>query len=140
MNSRMTTRAVVVLLLTMLCLAASGCGRPANRVSGTVFFGGKPLSGGSIVLLASDGLPYRGLIGPDGKFALTNVPPGLARVAVTSLVEPAPSGGHSKNTQNARGASLAPSASRIPMRYGDLAQSGLSVTVEGETPLDLNLR
>ncbi len=144
MNSRvwqtMAARTAGIVLVLALCLAGSGCGGPPNRVSGKASFGGKALSSGTVLLLASDGQPYRGLIAPDGTFVIPSVPPGPAQVAVTSLGEQTRSSGRGRVAQNARIGLPAATFSRLPLRYGDLAQSGLSVTVAGDTVLNLDLK
>jgi hypothetical protein len=101
---------------------------------------GRPLSDGTVLLLASDGQAYQGQIGPDGHFTIPEVPRGEARVTVTSLVEGPRNGGGAWGGGHGRVGPQAPTYSRIPMHYSDLAQSGLTTTVTDDTALDLDLR
>jgi len=85
-------------MLFFLAVATGGCGQsgPADRatVSGMVLFEGRPVTGGSIRLVAADD-PTRqahGRIRKDGSFTLTGSPVGLAKVAVetSSVLEGVP--------------------------------------------------
>jgi hypothetical protein len=125
--------------LGLLVVAGVGCGE-RTKVSGTVSYLGRPLPDGTVLLLASDGQAYQGQIGPDGHFAIPEVPRGEARVTVTSLVEGPRNGGSASDGGRGRVGLQAPTYSRIPMRYSDLAQSGLTTTVTDDTALDLDLR
>ncbi|HEY7314766.1 MAG TPA: hypothetical protein VH643_35790, partial [Gemmataceae bacterium] len=71
---------------------------------------------------------------------IAQVPQGEVRVAVTSLAERPRSSGRTGGAGHGRVASPAATYSRIPMRYGDLAQSGLMATIAGDTVLDLDLK
>jgi hypothetical protein len=127
------------ILLGLLAMVGVGCGE-RTQVSGTVSYLGQPLPDGTVVLLASDGHAYHGQIGSDGRFAIAEVPRGEARVTVTSLVEGARSSGGAGGGGHGRVGPQAPTYSRIPMRYSDLAQSGLTATIADDTALNLDLR
>jgi hypothetical protein len=128
----------------LAALATAGCGKGRGQVSGTVSYLGRPLPEGTVLLLASDGQAYDAPIGPDGHFTVTGVPPGEAKVAVTSF---APAGearqelaGGLAPVTNTRLSATTHPAARIPLRHGDLEQSDLRVRVVGDTRLDLDLR
>jgi len=85
-------------MLSFLAVVAGGCGQsgPADRatVSGRVVFEGRPVTGGSIRLVAADD-PTRqahGRIRKDGTFTLTGSPVGPTKVAVetSSVLEGVP--------------------------------------------------
>jgi hypothetical protein len=135
---------VAVAFGLLAALATAGCGKGRGQVSGTVSYLGRPLPDGTVLLLASDGQAYDAPIGPDGRFTITGVPPGEAKVAVTSF---APAGeqrqelaGDLAPVTNARLSATTHTASRIPLRHGDLEQSGHRVRVAGDTRFDLDLR
>jgi hypothetical protein len=133
-----------VLLGLLVVLTAAGCGGRTGRVSGTVSYRSRLLPGGTILLLASDGRAYDGPIGSDGRFAISDVPAGEARVSVTSLTtgeERKRPGEHYREAMTPRRTDhSANSSSRLPTRYGDLGQSGLTVKVQGDTTLELDLK
>jgi hypothetical protein len=136
-------KAVLLLFGGLAALGAAGCGGGSREVSGTVSYRGRPLASGTVLLLAGDGRPYNGAIGPDGSFTIKDVPTGEARVAVTSFAPADPErpswAGAVLPAANGRMATLTGIVSTIPPRYGDLGQSGLAVTVEEDTRLDLDL-
>ena len=129
----------------LVALACAGCGR-VGQVAGKVTYRDQPVPDGTVMLLASDGQPYDGKIQPDGTFLIRDVPSGTAKVSVTSLTAAGEvdKTGNSKGDGRAKQRSIAKGGprSRIPSKYGDFTQSGLTVTVEkGATAqLDLNLK
>jgi hypothetical protein len=135
---RILVRSVSLMLL--ICL--SGCGQATSTVSGKVRYLHVPLSTGTVLLLASDGTSHHGSIQPDGSFRIPKVPTGLARVSVTSQ-EPVFAGGldlEKARQQPIHETAVRNTGSRIPLRYGDLQESGLQVEVKpGSTSLDLDL-
>jgi hypothetical protein len=129
----------------LLALAAAGCGR-TGQVAGKVSYRGQPLPDGTVMLLASDGRAYDGPIQSDGAFQLPNVPAGVAKVCITSMALPGPGEKTGRLPEDGRAkrriADKGVARSRIPTKYSDFDQSGLTVTVEkGATArLDLNLK
>jgi hypothetical protein len=130
--------------LGLLLLAALGCGggTETGEVTGRVTYRNKTVPAGTVTLLASNGKPYNAPIQADGSYAISNVPVGPAKLAVTSTEE-AParaaatasrSGGKGatrlQNVEEGRAAAGA-AKSRIPLGYGDLSRSGLTVEVKG---------
>lgn len=127
------------ILLGLLVLAGVGCGK-RGEVSGIVRYGGRPLPDGTVVLLASNGQAYRCSIGPDGRFTIPEVPHGKAQLAVASFVDGPHSGERARSIGTSRVGPQATTNSRIPMRYSDLTQSGLTATITANTTLDLDLK
>ncbi len=132
---------VGVLAGLMAALAAVGCGGGAGQVSGTVSYRGQPLSDGTVLILASDGRPRDGRIGPDGRFTIADVPAGEAKVAVTSFAPVEMPAGRGGLPQAGFRRTDVPMerTSLLPPRYGDLAASGLTVRVEEDTEINLDL-
>jgi hypothetical protein len=74
------------LLLAALAsgLLLTGCGPSAGSLSGKVTYKGKELTSGTVLLLGSDGIPRSAPIGHDGSYRFDGVPPGPARLGVSS--------------------------------------------------------
>lgn len=127
------------LVLLPLSLLAAGCGDglPATvEVHGRVTYQGQPLPGGELsfqpLVTSADGLrrPATGQIEADGTYRLSTFSsgdgalPGEYLVAINSFVGPAPievvDGGEAARE------------SRIPLKYGNPATSGLRATVPAE--------
>jgi hypothetical protein len=129
----------------LLALALTGCGR-VGQVSGKVSYRDQPVPDGTVMLLASDGRVYDGQIQADSTFAIAAVPAGVAKVSVTSMTlagQAEKTGLGQKDTRGSRHmAATGLARSRLPMKYSDFDQSGLTVTVEkGQTAtLDLRLK
>jgi hypothetical protein len=120
----------------LLGVAIMGCGAKGGQVSGKVTFQGKPLTSGTVLFHCADGSVAHALLASDGSYAIPNVPPGEAKITVKSH-GPVPLG-------MIRGASKAPGGKPppkelpaalkfvpIPAAYGDPAQSGLALVVQG---------
>ena len=69
--------------LSLVCLAACGCGGPGD-VTGKVTYNGKALAMGHVVIIASDKMSYSGAIGETGEYTVSKVPPGPAKVAISN--------------------------------------------------------
>src|SRR5262249_20293538 len=69
--------------LFLLALAAAGCGK-SGTVEGTVYWQGKPVTGGTVVFVADkEGKrSVTATIGPDGKFKAEHVPQGSFKLAI----------------------------------------------------------
>lgn len=88
----------VVVILAALGVAGGAIGwalrgrTPATEVSGTVTSDGRPVVFGTVTLLAVDRRAYSAAIGADGRFTVSNVPPGPVQIAVSSPDPTAPAG------------------------------------------------
>lgn len=69
---------------SLACLVAAGCGSSTGGVTGKVSYKGKSVVSGSVVLIASDGMPRYGDIQPDGSYRFNGVPTGEAKLGVNS--------------------------------------------------------
>jgi hypothetical protein len=134
-----------LLPVSFLLLAAAGftgcrsrSGPPGPVVSGTVWYGSRPLPGGDIRLTSPAGdLSASGSVDAAGRFQLVfrtprPLPAGRYRVAVASWVErpglERPDGSFSKGE------------SAIPRRFRDHATSGLTVDIESKPRQDVTVR
>jgi hypothetical protein len=124
-------------LLLLATLGTSGCFGSKGDVSGTVTFQGKHLSSGAVVIVGSDNQPMHADIQADGSYKVEGVPVGQARITVHSpdpALRPLKKKGKAKSRPDDRAEPPAGSPNRanwfpIPARYGNLDQSGLSVSV-----------
>lgn len=104
----------------VLALALSGCGGRTGEVSGTVRFGGRPLSTGCVEFAsqAKPGVVVWSLIREDGGYEVADCPLGPVKIAVKTT---APHGG--------RGLAGPGGRSYVPARYANAEKSGLDYTV-----------
>ncbi len=147
--SRRSREAVrIVCFAVGAALLVSGCGPRTSTVVGTVTFRGQPVAGGSVVVYCADKQIARGIIGPDGTYAIPNVPPGTAVVTVQAPAR-APVGLQLKqNLPPSQGGPIAPAVGAagaprvaIPPRYALPEESGLSVAVDrGQVTYDIDLK
>lgn len=129
-------------------LAAGGCAPGKGVASGKVTHKGKPVTSGSVTLIASDDLPYAAPINPDGSYSIPGVPNGVVKIGVNS---PNPAGvgrggrGGSAAFSEAREGQSSPAPTpasgwvELPEKYADPLKSGLSGAVNGEAPLNIDL-
>ncbi len=119
----------------VLALALSGCGGRTGEVSGTVRFGGRPLSTGwvSFASQTKAGIVVSSLIREDGGYEVADCPLGPAKIAVKIT---APHGG-----RGPVGAKAVPGGvPEIPARYANADKSGLDYTVlPGRQRYDIRL-
>jgi hypothetical protein len=154
--------------LAAATLLALGCGSKAT-ITGTVTYKGQPIHEGGIVFAPeSGGRPVSAII-KDGKYTAEKVPPGPAKVSITSMYSKEATGfaakmgggGTPELTKKMEGpppdAPLPPEARRmmekrstmgeeskkgvkIPDKYADPDKSGLTYTVQpGSQTKDFNL-
>lgn len=111
----------------LLVALASGCsGR--GTVSGTVKYKGELLTTGEVNFIAAGGASRSGLIGSDGRYEITDAPPGEVVVVVTATR--AEGGKASGSPLTASKADKAPVVrSLVPVKYGDPKTSDLRYTV-----------
>jgi hypothetical protein len=117
----------------MTLVALSGCERGRGDVSGTVTLNGKPLPGGMVTFVADNGQAEAARIGEDGKYTISNVPAGPARITVVTQ-QPVRMQGNGK--------AFEPLGKYVPIpeRYRDPEMSGLKLDVKrGSQECDLPL-
>jgi hypothetical protein len=130
----MTLRTATLLAAAFTLLA--GCGKPAKKivtVTGTVTYNGQQVKGGSIKFLAPNGDVAMANLGTDGRFTMTDVVPGVQKVAYV---------GGPMSYGSSEGTTTAPAAKpvAVPAKFGDLQNSGVTVTVSdagGEVTVEL---
>jgi hypothetical protein len=139
-----TRRGASVLLLAMLSLA--GCDNKSGVVTGTVRYGGRVLTMGTVSFYGGNGDIVSSLISADGTYRLARVAPGTVRVVVVSHPRVPPA-----LQRDQAPATFAPALSAakpapespytpIPERYQRPETSGLHFVVErGDQVLDLDL-
>jgi hypothetical protein len=98
-------------------------------IKGRVTYKGKPLPGGTVVLVGAAGDTYKAPINADGSYQFRNTPAGMYKVAIQSG-DKAPAKGQAP-----------PVAIPIPERYQGVNTSGLSARINrGENVFDLDLQ
>lgn len=149
-----------LLSVPLLVLLSAGCSSKGT-ITGTVTYKGTPIPEGSVQFMPENGAPTVSAVINDGKYTAEKVPVGPAKVAITSLVPSQQdnamtkmmmSGGKgggpppdAKIPEEARklfsGGGGAPKKGlKIPDKYSDLQNSGLSYTVTGGSQTkDFNL-
>src|SRR5262249_16240851 len=132
--------------VTVLLLAACGCGSTAT-VTGKVTYQGRPVTYGSVIFLAADNTARSGIIEPDGSYSVEDVPRGEGKIGVISHD---PSKGRSTvggekpaspGKKNAAAAKTAGGWFPLPHRFEDPETSGLSCTIsKGRVVYDIELK
>jgi hypothetical protein len=141
--------------LGLIVLAIVGCGRPSTSdvtgdVSGKVTYAGKPLPSGIIVFVGLDGTHVPSQIHLDGSYVAQRVPVGTAQITVNTPWERFQA--QQKQVQQNQGRRAPrpvgrlldsrgqPIPVKIPAKYGDVHQSGLTYTVrKGSQIHDIDL-
>ncbi|MBN9524308.1 carboxypeptidase regulatory-like domain-containing protein [bacterium] len=130
-------RPVRFVLLFGAAALAAGCGARSAEVTGRVTCAGQAVTGGSVILYCPDGQIVRGLVGPDGRYTIPNVPHGTAAVTVQAhtrvpdgmklkqILPPAVNGPTPLPADRGTGRIVA-----VPPRYTMPEESGLSVVVD----------
>jgi hypothetical protein len=125
--------------LALLVVFVEGCESSKGDIKGKVTYNGKAIEGGSVTVQSSTGGIYTGEVGSDGSYVVKGVPKGPAKLTVgwidNSAVE--------KNVALLKGKrdlkqvekpgdrpTLA-DPQKLPAKYGDFNQSGLTVEVKG---------
>jgi hypothetical protein len=147
-------RTAVLLFAAGLVLAAAGCGSKGT-ITGTVTYKGTPIPSGTILFTPDSGAPPVNAPIKDGKYTAERVPVGAVKVTITSMYVERPSS--PMMVMNKKGppedAPIPPEARqafqqsapgknglKIPAKYADVAQSGLTYTVQsGQQTKDFNL-
>jgi hypothetical protein len=131
-------RAIIV-LLAVFCLVGCGSDQPRGTVHGTLKYQGKPLSGSTIILMASDNQTHRAEIGKDGTYSIPGVAFGPVKVSIQQEVARVPvrpqfdaragkgNMSESKDASAPPPPNIAPKLSYIlPALYADPSNSGLN--------------
>lgn len=140
-SHRLQSRAFAALIAAVLAMA-SGCAKTAT-VKGTVTFGGKPVTHGSVILLSPDNTAQSGPIDQNGSYIIEGVHPGEVKIGVISR---APSKEHSKAADRGKKNAAAKHEKDkdwfpLPRKYEDPATSGLTCNVgAGIVEHDIALR
>ncbi len=140
--------------LPCLIFMAAGCGQETGDVFGKVTYQQKTVIYGSVTIVGKDGIPRQSKIGPDGEYAISGVPVGEVKIGVHSP-NPNPALSAEENRELAeklKQAGIQPTKTglppgvdpkkwfRIPDKYGDPANSGLTFTAgKGPNRHDLQL-
>jgi hypothetical protein len=133
-------KATCTTIVAAVCVFLVGCQRGRADVYGVVSYQGKPIPFGTITFFDKDGFPVATASIHDGEYAVSQAPAGSLRVAVvvppTSSIPP-PKDLSAKERTQFRYVTSQP----LPAKYGDPAQSGLSLELEpGEQDHDFDLQ
>lgn len=115
----------LVSFLFLVGLTAGCSGDRPLVIRGTVSMDGAPLPYGVVQFHGPEGRLVTAVVGSDGTFTATEVPPGSVRVAVVEDIMALPP----KGTDTKAGKARAP----IPKRYKDVQTSGLTYTITRTT-------
>jgi hypothetical protein len=108
-------RRVLPFLLTVLLLAAFGCGGNNATITGKVSYKGRAVRSGSVVVRNPDNTASKGAIQPDGTYIVSGVARGRVQIGVLSA------------DPKAKGRDWF----ALPRRYGKPGESGLECDVTG---------
>jgi hypothetical protein len=139
---RVSLRPAIV--LCAILIPAAGCSKKmGGDVRGTVTLNGKPVTSGTVTLHFDGGNNASAAIGPDGSFQVVKPPRGAAKVTVEPPTAATGSdlgvGGTGIEVQGGLpGSPEQPKTPKappvtIPDKYKNVATSGLSLTVTGNT-------
>lgn len=121
MRASHNTRRLVLLWLLLFPLPALtlGCSREGT-VSGTVSYKGELMKAGTVTFFPEKGSgPYQSVIGNDGTYSVSKLPPGPAKIAVS-----VPTGGIPAGVFRGRGAQKIEKALKKGEGEGDKAAGG----------------
>ncbi len=136
-SSLLRSSSIVGLSLLVLLLSSCG-GRPTGDVSGKISYNNRPLSLGTVAMIAEDGTVASGMIS-DGQYKVEGVPIGPATIII-HVYPPSPM--MHPPTGPEAGAKPKPRLIFVPIpdRYSDASSSGLTYTVaKGQQTHDLAL-
>ena len=133
------SRALFTLVLSLLILTTSGCGKKTGTVSGTVTIQGKKLPGGRVNFLSegANATVKTSEIKSDGTYSVSGLPVGPTKITVQGVAQ--------RKMALAPGQEGAPPQSdqatiAVPPQYGNADQSGLTYDVQPgaqEHPIEL---
>jgi hypothetical protein len=128
-------------VFVIVSVGLTGCGKKTGKVHGKVTLGDKAVKSGQVMIIASDNLAYPASIDAQGNYVSSDVPAGVAKLAVTS---PDPSGGAAAaragrgkreidgkpiDAPKADGAADPKNWFPIPDRFSDWERSNITVTI-----------
>jgi|SRR5579884_3203064 len=122
-----------------LIFLPSGCGLFDNSgtISGTVRYKGEPLSEGSVSFVSEKGRVATGPIDKSGRYVVTGVARGSAKVTVQVVSSEEPPMSFAGAPKSAPGKAAGP---KIPLRYTVAATSGLQHSVtKGKQEFNIDL-
>ena len=105
-------------LSMLLIVALAGCAPGRGDVSGVVKYKSKPISGGTISFFDEARGVWSSPIDEEGRYAVTGVPSGTAKIAVMATIP-----------ISLPGAPPPKASTQIPGRYADHEKSGLTCVV-----------
>lgn len=133
-------------LACLALLTLTGCGS-SSAVSGKVTYKDKPLVGGTVTFYTADNKTRSSVIGEDGSYSITKLPPGKVRIAVSPPVTASAMPRGMKMDPGKMGAPTGPAAPTttkappFPEQYKDPDKSGLTYDVtKGQQQHDIPLK
>lgn len=127
---------ILVWLTASCAVVVTGCGGSSSTVTGRVCSNGHPVTSGSVILYCADKQIVHGIIEPDGRYSIPNVPRGVAVVTVRAHTR-TPAGMQVPQNlppvingpKSPSDTSVEPRVAPIPLRYALPEESGLSLVV-----------
>jgi hypothetical protein len=136
-------------LFSALVLAMAGCGGNDSTLTGQVTYQGQPVIFGAVIVHCADGIGRSSSIGPDGKYAVGNLPTGPVKITVESPELPDPAARRPRPPRSEGPAETPPEYKpldrskwvRLPDKFADPDKSGLTTTLKrGTNRLDIPLQ
>jgi hypothetical protein len=136
--------------MCLTVLLSAGCGTKSARVTGKVFFDGKPLSRGQVSFVGEDNKVVLATIDREGKYSVQMIP-GQAKILVSVPPPFRPLAGGTKTEMDpakfgVKGSGILDTKNlkieeiKIPPQYNDLQKTPLSYTVKaGEQEHDIKI-
>ncbi len=146
LNFLFAPRRVAAVVFAVTLSIVAGCGGGKGDVSGKVTYNGKALTFGNVQFLSPGGA-FPAEIGPDGSYSVSGVPVGISKIAVTSRDEEGfikymkarSAAGKDKTAPMPKG--NPEDYDKIPSKYGDTGQSGLTFEVKtGQQTFNIDLK
>jgi len=131
-------RKLLLLPFVIGCALLAGCGGGRGDLSGTVTYGGKAITSGSVTALGSDGIARTGSIEKDGSYSVKGVAAGDVKLSVAS---PDPVTTQKKARKKNEAVVPVDKTGWVPIsdKYGDIEKSGLNCTVQANTDTKFNI-
>ncbi len=125
---------LAVLCMALGALAPMGCGAKKATVKGTISYKGEKLGNGSVMFFGADNKGASSPINADGTYRIDNAPIGSVKITVETAPIP-----EQESTPMMKGVDMPDMKGKsmkvgpyvkIPARYKDVAQSGLTYQVK----------